>query len=97
MVLAKAPTHPATRKNAERLISVSKWWQFTLSALAGAIITLVSIVLAFAGVSHDAAMGAGLAPRVHALELRGAATDERWKALNKRLDKQDALLEKLAK
>lgn len=95
--MAKQLPHPAKKPAVKAGTVTAKWWQFTLSALAGAIITLITVVLAIADVKHDAEAGAALIPRVHALEIHNAMTNERWSALNRRMDKQDRMLEKLAK
>jgi hypothetical protein len=59
--------------------------------------TLVILAISWADMRHNAEAGASLEPRVVALEIIEAADVERWKALNQRMDKQDAMLEKLAK
>ncbi len=77
-----------------------KWGQITLSAMAGAVLTLVSLVLAFAQVRSDAEANTESRKeherRIDALELVGAAETEWRKGLDRRLDSIDKSLEKLA-
>lgn len=75
------------------------WLRYTLSALAGAGVTLVSVTLAFADVAHTAANAAkaaeaiqhelqvDLRPRLLALEVAVVRSDARWEAVSARLDR----------
>ncbi len=79
---------------------MTKWGQILLSAMGGAVLTLVTIVLAFAQVKNDAAANTESRKeherRIDALELTGAAEAEWRKGLDRRLESIDKSLEKLA-
>ena len=99
--MAKQPASPPRQDRGEtpakKTSWMHKWGQIVLSALSGAIIALVSIVLSFASVRDTAAANSvalkTLAPQVHALQITRAADDaatiERWRSLNRRLDQLD--------
>ena len=103
---ASPPRHPGGATPPKKAGNwMGKWGQIVLSGLGGAVLTLVSIVLAFASVRDTADANAAaikeLGPMVHELQITRAADDaatvERWRNLNRRLDKFDTYLERGAK
>ena len=76
---------------------VAEWLRYTFSAVAGALVVVVGIALAFGEVRRDAADGAALAPRVGAIELR-LAGDREWRnALDERLGRMETMLREALK
>lgn len=75
-----------------------EWLRFTMTGLAGALVTLVSLTLAWGDVRRDAsdakAEAEGLRPRVEALERRKEADVEWRNALDLRLGRIEAKIDR---